>query len=96
MEVKSEKKNLLTLASLGLDSTAIFDFIYKSLSWRDYVSGPEKDNHKPPIPGDIWIFGLVIENQLCYLKFQDRPNGLVIWISIHKAEYPIYFLYKKE
>lgn len=94
-KLSPRRKNLLTLTSLGLDEQAVFDFIDKALSWKDYVSGPDRDNHEPPIPGEIWIFGLTIEKQLCYLKFQDRPNGLVIWISIHKAEYPIYFLYKK-
>jgi len=45
----------------------------------------------PPIPGNIWIFGLNVD---LYLKFQDRPEGPVIWISIHQANYPMNFPYK--
>lgn len=92
--LSSRRKNTLTLAELGIDNVAVFDIIYDNLTWRDYVEGPEADNHVPPIPGNIWIFGLEILNHLCYLKFQDRPDRIVMWISIHEAEYPLDFPYK--
>jgi len=83
--------NLLTLIELGIDQDEILEIIDQTLDWRDYVEGPEADNHVPPIPGNIWIFGLNVD---LYLKFQDRPEGPVIWISIHQANYPMNFPYK--
>lgn len=87
-------KNLLTLSKLGIDSQVVFDIIDNTLTWKDYVSSPEKDNHLIPIPGDIWVFRLNIQGEICYLKFQDRSNSLVMWISIHIAEYPLKFPYR--
>lgn len=92
--LSSRYKNLETLSRLGIDDSAVFDIIYDNLTWRDYISGPEADNHVPPIPGNIWKFGLTIENIDCYLKFQDKPDRIVMWISIHEAEYPLEFPYR--
>lgn len=85
-------KNLSTLMALGVDNITMFNIIDDKLSWRDYCEGPEPDNHH--IPGDIWIFGLTIDDHQCYLKFQDRPDETVMWISIHDAEHPVELLYK--
>lgn len=88
------RKNIVTLTEIGLDQEEIFEIIFEKLSWTDYVKGPEPDDHEPPIPGDIWMFGLNIENNEIYLKFQDRPTGIVVWISIHKATYRMIYPYK--
>ena len=88
------RKNIVTLTELGLDQEEIFEIIIENLSWTDYVQGPELDDHEPSIPGNIWIFGLNIENNELYLKFQDRPTGIVVWISIHKAAYRLNYPYK--
>ena len=56
------RKNIVTLTELGLDQEEIFEIIIENLSWTDYVQGPELDDHEPSIPGNIWIFGLNIEN----------------------------------
>ena len=93
-KLSHRSKNYQTLSILGLGEEAIFNIIYNDLSWRDYSSGPLLDDHIPPIPGNIWIFGLTISNQKCYLKFQDKPSGIIMWISIHKQEYPLYLPYK--
>lgn len=87
-------KNMATLANLAIQETLALDIIYNKISWQDYISGPETDGHPRPIPGDIWVFGLIIENVECYLKFQDRPNGGVVWISLHDAKYPMNYPYK--
>lgn len=92
--LSTRQKNLETLSNLGIDSVAVFDIIYNVLTWQDYISGPEQDNHEPPIPGNIWKFGLTIEDVDCYLKFQDKPNRIVMWISIHEAQFPLEFPYK--
>jgi hypothetical protein len=85
--LSTRSKNLRTLSALGMDSDVLFDDIYHQLSWRNYNSGPLMDDHTPPIPGDIWVFGLKISDLDCYLKFQDKPNGVIFWISIHEQEY---------
>ncbi|GBG04429.1 hypothetical protein NR996_01735 [Lactobacillus rodentium] len=95
-KLSPRRKNTLTLSLLGIDEEEIFELIEKNLKWTDYFEGPEPDNHVPPIPGDIWKFGLIIENNELYIKFQDRPQPLddILWISIHSAEYPINYPYK--
>lgn len=90
----TRRVNLMTLAELGIDQDEILEIIDHTLDWKDYVEGPEADNHVPPIPGNVWIFGLSIDETELYLKFQDRPEGPVIWISIHQANYPMNFPYK--
>jgi len=87
-------KNIETLTILAMQESVVFDLIYERLTWRDYLAGPEPDNHSNAIPGSIWVFGLTIEGIPCYLKFQDRPNGVVMWISIHQAAFPLAFPYK--
>ncbi|WP_225419840.1 hypothetical protein [Levilactobacillus cerevisiae] len=89
------RKNLLMLSRLGIKHSLVFDIINQQLTWYNYISGPESDNHEPPFPGDIWVFGIVIQGYECYLKFQDKPNGIVMWISIHLAEHKLIFPYTK-
>ena len=93
-QLSPRRKNLLTLDSLGIDQNVAFDMIYNLLSWQNYISGPMPDDHPTPVPGNIWIFGLDIDNLSCYLKFQDRPSGVVMWISLHEAEHPLHFPYR--
>mgnify|MGYP000984424124 CR=1 FL=1 len=93
-QLSHRRKNVLALAGLGVDEEIALDTIYQKLSYRDYSSGPLPDDHRPPIPGEVWIFGFNISDELCYLKFQNRPNGIVIWISLHQAEYPLEFPFK--
>ncbi|QYH54159.1 hypothetical protein [Liquorilactobacillus nagelii] len=92
--LSTRQKNLLTLSRLGIDQEVAFDRIHDLLTWKNYISGPIADNHQPPVPSDVWVFGLDINGLSCYLKFQDRPSGVVIWISLHEAEYPLYFPYR--
>lgn len=94
MAIKSSQKKCIGTCQLGIDEQIALDTIYQELSYRDYSSGPLPDDHQPPIPGEIWIFGFNISDELCYLKFQNRPNGIVIWISLHQAEYPLEFPFK--
>ncbi|MDT6980574.1 hypothetical protein [Levilactobacillus zymae] len=87
-------KNLMAMATLGIDADEILNEIYAGIAWQDYVSGPEKDNHHPPIPGDIWIFGMVLDATECYLKFQLKAHHIVFWISAHPAAYPLHYPFR--
>lgn len=93
-KISPRKKNYDCLMVLGIDSTIALDEIYHKLTWDCYVSGPTPDNHIPSRPGDIWVFGLDINQQECYLKFQDKPTGIVMWISIHQSKYPLNYPYR--
>ncbi|WP_334329791.1 hypothetical protein [Companilactobacillus sp. HBUAS59699] len=84
-------KNLETLSRLAIDEKIAFEILVDNLTWKNYISGPKPDNHMPPSTGDIWIFGININSEECYLKFQDKPNGIVIWISYHIALYPLHY-----
>ncbi|WP_203652180.1 hypothetical protein [Secundilactobacillus yichangensis] len=95
-KLSRRRKNQQTLSALGIeDDELAFDTIYDHLKYQNYISGPELDNHTPIVPGVIWVFGLNINGEDCYLKFQDKPSGAVIWISLHIAEYPMVFPYSR-
>lgn len=81
-------KNIALMQKVGVSKAAVFEEIFKTLNWQDYLAGPEADDHVDPIPGDIWLFGRNLFGIPCYLKFQNRPTGVVVWISIHQADYP--------
>ena len=93
-EMSNRRKNTITLTKLGINIDVMLTEICEGLRWDDYVSGPELDNHASPIPGDVWVFGMTISEIDCYLKFQDKPSGVVLWISIHEAEKPLHFPFK--
>lgn len=92
-KLSQRRKNQQTLSVLGIDDELALDNIYDNLKYQNYISGPELDNHTPIVPGEIWVFGLNINGEDCYLKFQDKPSRVVIWISLHIAEYPMVFPY---
>ncbi len=86
-------KNYKTLSPLNMNEDDIFDKIYKNISLHNYSSEPLSDNLIPPVKGNIWIFGLMINDINCYLKFQDKPTGIIMWISIHEQKHPLVFPY---
>lgn len=59
-KLSSRHKNLMTLSELGIDQEIAFDVIYNRLRPQNYISGPEPDDHPTPIPGNVWVFGLII------------------------------------
>lgn len=92
--LSTRRINLLTLDRLSMTDKIAFGTIYDRLEWRDYVSGPVADNHPQPIPGDVWVFGLTIGDVPCYLKFQDKPSGVILWLSLHETTKPLNFPYR--
>lgn len=94
-QISHRAKNFSATVMLGMDFDELLDNIYQKITWRDYVMGPMADNHHPKIPGDIWLFGIDIENRECYLKFQIKSGDIIFWISTHPAEYPLEYPFKK-
>ncbi|MBP5840034.1 hypothetical protein J8138_11390 [Lactiplantibacillus plantarum] len=93
-QISHRAKNYSAAVTLGMDLDGILDSIYQQITWRDYVNGPMADNHHPRIPGDVWLFGIDIENIECYLKFQIKGANIIFWISTHPAEYPLEYPFK--
>lgn len=92
-QLSPRPKNIELMKTAGASKKDIFERIYHDINWQDYLAGPEADNHVIPIPGDVWVFGMDLFGVPCYLKFQDRPTGVVVWISIHQASYPFQYPY---
>jgi len=93
-QISHRAKNYSAAVTLGIDLDGILDGIYQKITWRDYVEVPMADNHHPRIPGDIWRFGMSLENTECYLKFQIKSGNIIFWISTHPAEYPLSYPFK--
>jgi hypothetical protein len=59
------------------------------LSLDNYCEGPFRDRD---IPGDLWVFGKVLDGQTVYIKIKLASLGqlrIVRIISFHFAEYPL-------
>jgi hypothetical protein len=63
------------------------------LSVEDYCEGPSRDRDQP---GELWIFGKVIENKTVYIKIKLASFGLLKIVRIlsfhfaeHTLEYPL-------
>lgn len=93
-KISHRAKNYSAAVTLGIDLDEILDKIYQKITWRNFVAGPMADNHHPRIPGDIWLFGMDIENTECYLKFQIKSGNIIFWISTHPAEHPLNYPFK--
>lgn len=63
------------------------------LSVEDYCEGPLRDRDQP---GELWVFGKVIENKTVYIKIKLASLGLLRIVRIlsfhfaeHTLEYPL-------
>jgi len=66
------------------------------LSVEDYCEGPCQDRDQP---GDLWVFGKVIENKAVYIKIKLASFGplrIVRVISFHFADYTLDHPFKEE
>lgn len=82
-----------TLAQLGL-TMANLEKLLLGLSVADYCKGPESDQDRP---GQIWVFGRVIEGYEVYIKLKVAHVGehrIAKCISFHIAQYPLGYPYR--
>ena len=66
------------------------------LSVEDYCEGPCRDRDQP---GDLWVFGKVMENKAVYIKMKLASFGplrIVRIISFHFAEHKLEHPFKDE
>jgi hypothetical protein len=78
---------------MGLNKQTQKDEIF-SLTVEDYVSGPNPDKD---LPGQIWVFGKMIEGIEVYIKLKidlTDKGKIAKCISFHSAEYELRYPYK--
>jgi len=90
-------KNDKTIKELGFNYLIVREIIL-SLSVEDYSDGPCQDRI---YKGDVWMFGVVIDNREIYIKLQlssyndpGEKKPTLFCISFHFAEQKISFPYK--
>lgn len=82
-------KNWETLVDLGI-TTAMRNEVVLGLSFRNYVSGPLKDNKGRS--GELWVFGKREDSREIYIKLKTVNTKTVkraVCLSFHVAEYPL-------
>ena len=83
------------MVELGFKYHDIYETML-GLSVEDYCAGPCKDKDQP---GDVWIFGKIIENKNIYIKMKLASFGplrVVRIISFHFAKDPLDYPFRKE
>lgn len=86
------EKNMAFLREMGW-SQKVAKNLLLNLSVKNYVSGPSPDHNRS---GDIWIFGLQLENQVIYVKIKLYQVNSVTYakvLSFHEAEFEMRFPY---
>ena len=82
-------KNWDTLAQLGITS-AMRNEMVLGLSFRNYVSGPMKDDKGRS--GELWVFGVSDTSREIYIKLKllIRGSGKIAYcVSFHMAEHSL-------
>lgn len=83
---ESREKNIQTLLNLGIIPRQRDEYI-ETLTFRNYVSGPHKDEFEGT---PLWVFGRIIQAKEIYIKIQiNTVNKPVICISFHFAAHPL-------
>jgi hypothetical protein len=83
------------ITELGLTLGDVRDAIL-GLSVADYCAGPLADRD---MPGDLWVFGKVMESREIYIKLKLArigPVKRVRIVSFHFPREPLYYPYRPE
>ena len=62
------KKNLDTVSYLGIKISYI-KTLFAQLTYKDYISGPEKDKDRQG--NMVWQFGIHVQGEEIYIKLSD-------------------------
>ncbi|MCD4708409.1 MAG: toxin [Candidatus Sabulitectum sp.] len=84
-------KNWDTLVELEITS-AMRDEIVLGLSFRNYVSGPLKDEKGHS--GELWVFGVLENSKEIYIKLKvltGKAGKKAFCLSFHPAEHSLSF-----
>lgn len=89
------KENKECILQLGFKYPDIQETLL-GLSVEDYCEGPCQDRDQP---GELWIFGKVVENNEVYIKLKLASFGplrIVRVISFHLAEQTLEYPFKEK
>lgn len=87
------KENEECVTSLGITKEEVRDTIV-GLGVEDYVAGALDDKD---FPGELWVFGKIIEGKSIYIKIKLTVIGdkkVIRVVSFHFATWGLYFPYK--
>ena len=88
-------ENKECILQLGFKYQDIYETLL-GLSVEDYCEGPCQDRD---LPGELWVFGKVVENKTVYIKMKLASFGplkIVRVISFHFAEHTLEYPFKEE
>ncbi|NQU73491.1 MAG: type II toxin-antitoxin system MqsR family toxin [Candidatus Omnitrophica bacterium] len=86
------KVNLDCISRLGITIKGAKNIIF-GLTYRDYISGPDKDRDRKM--GNVWVFGTLVDKTEVYLKLSDNFKcNIAKCISFHEANYRCTYPYK--
>lgn len=91
---RRDQKAANLLRELGWTHTILFDHLKHHLEIHHYLKGPEADNDVTKNDGEIWTFGITIENIDVYVKIKTLPNGCKC-LSFHPKEYEFNFPFRR-
>ena len=89
------KENVECMTELGFTYNDVRDAIL-GLSVVDYCEGPLQDRD---MPGDLWVFGKVMEDREVYIKLKLArfgPLKIVRIVSFHPAKESLCYPYRPE
>jgi hypothetical protein len=93
--IASPATRIECIAELGLTLDDVRDAIL-GLSVADYCGGPLHDRN---MPGDLWVFGKVMEGREVYIKLKLAKIGpvkRVRVVSFHFPKEPLCYPYRSE
>lgn len=92
----NRKKNLESMAAAGLLPRHVVQQIL-SLSYKNYLHGPEQEKDSNFPDGELFIFGCVIDSFEFFIKlklYQQSNGEWCTCLSFHFADRPNYYPYK--
>ena len=86
------KKNLQDIMNLDITPEQSVEII-KELTYKNYVSGPQKDIDYPD--RDVWVFGCENNGHEIYIKLSgDFSHNVAKCISFHKSDRSLSYPHK--
>lgn len=90
--------SLKTLNDLGVSIEDAL-FMVEEMTYKDYYRGPSPERDKRYESGDVWEFGIEIEDENyndIYVKLKEASlKQKITCLSFHECKFPIAYPYKK-
>ncbi len=89
--------SLKTLNDLGISIRDAL-FMVEEMTYKDYYRGPSPERDKRYETGDVWEFGIELEEDHndIYVKLKEISlKQKITCLSFHESRFPIAYPYKK-